>query len=270
MTRYCTGIAMVAVLTMMAPGAPARAAEDVGDLVDMSASRGERELEDRGYTHRKTLKIKESSIDYWWKSRGQRCIAVTTKDGRYSYIMDQPDAMCGESSASSGGHQGGDLEDLVGMRTRSGKRELEDRGYEYRKSVKVKGNSIAYWWKQRGHHCIAVETKDGRYSSVMDQPKSMCKDDEASDSIHHGSGSHEGAGSEAPPGGFPAPAGSDDSPPEVIMGSNGEGEVTFGSSRCVVYYDARGRRKSSLPACNRDQIQRADRGMASYRREQGL
>jgi len=270
MIRYCAGLAPIAVFAMMAFGAQGRASEDVEDLVDTSASRGERELENRGYEHRKTIKIKESSIDYWWKSRGQHCIAVTTKNGRYSSIMDQPDAVCDEAGASSGGHHGGDLKDLVGMRARSGKRELEDRGYEHRKTVKVKENSIAYWWKQRGHHCIAVEIKDGRYSSVMDQPRSMCEDDEARGSIHHGSGGHEGAGSEAPPGGFSAPGGSNDSPPEIIMGSNGEGEVTFGNTRCVVYYDAKGRRKNSLPACSRDQIQRADRGMASYRREQGM
>lgn len=68
----------------------------LGDLVDMRARSGERELEERGYRHHKTTKIRNSSIGYWWNSRRDECIAVTTKDGHYSSIMDQPDAMCGE------------------------------------------------------------------------------------------------------------------------------------------------------------------------------
>ena len=57
--------------------------------------------------------------------------------------------------------------------------------------------------------------------------------------------------------------------PEIIVGRNGEAEVIFGNN-CVVYYDDRGRRRDSLPACRGRQIQRADQAIAAYRREQGL
>jgi hypothetical protein len=53
------------------------------------------------------------------------------------------------------------------------------------------------------------------------------------------------------------------------VGGNGEGEVIF-RNNCVVYYDKRGRRTSSLPACSQGQINRAADAMASYRREQGM
>jgi len=42
------------------------------------------------------------------------------------------------------------------------------------------------------------------------------------------------------------------------------------SNNCVVYYDKRGRRSSSLPACSQGQINRAADAMASSRREQGM
>ena len=68
--------------------------DDLDDLVGMRASSGERELEDHGYDHRKTMKVKDKSIAYWWNSRKDRCIAVTTDDGRYESAMDQPEGMC--------------------------------------------------------------------------------------------------------------------------------------------------------------------------------
>jgi len=80
--------------------------------------------------------------------------------------------------------------------------------------------------------------------------------------------SQDGVGSEHPwaaDGG-----GSDDhAPPQIMMGSNGEGEVIF-TNNCVVYYDKHGRRTKSQPACSSKQLNRAADAMASYRREQGM
>ncbi len=92
---------------------------------------------------------------------------------------------------------------------------------------------------------------------------------------HHQSGynqqggySQDGVGSEHP---WAAnESGSDEhAPPQIMMGSNGEGEVIF-NNNCVVYYDKRGRRTSNQPACSSRQLNRAADAMASYRREQGM
>lgn len=56
--------------------------------------------------------------------------------------------------------------------------------------------------------------------------------------------------------------------PQVFVGGNGEGEVTF-SNNCVVYYDSRGHRKSKNNNCKSGQGSAADNAMAGYRREQG-
>ena len=61
----------------------------------------------------------------------------------------------------------------------------------------------------------------------------------------------------------------DTAPPEIMVGSNREGEVIF-RNNCVAYYNAQGRRYQQQPSCSRDQIRRADQAMASYRREQGM
>lgn len=58
--------------------------------------------------------------------------------------------------------------------------------------------------------------------------------------------------------------------PEIMMGTNGEGEVIFKNNNCVVYYDKHGARRNALPACQSGQVGKADDAMAGYRREQGL
>ena len=59
-------------------------------------------------------------------------------------------------------------------------------------------------------------------------------------------------------------------PPRIFAGGNGEIEATYSQNNCVVYYDARGHRKSANRNCDRSQVARADAGVAAYRREQGM
>ena len=67
----------------------------------------------------------------------------------------------------------------------------------------------------------------------------------------------------------PGFGGNDPTPPEIIMGTNREGEVIF-RNNCVAYYNAKGRRWQQQPSCNANQLRQADQAMASYRREQGM
>jgi hypothetical protein len=66
----------------------------------------------------------------------------------------------------------------------------------------------------------------------------------------------------------PGYSGYDPTPPEIIMGTNREGEVIY-RNNCVVYYDASGRRWKQ-PSCSGNQVRQADVAMAVYRREQGM
>ena len=173
------------VLTTMTVSTQAQTPRELNDLVDSRASSGERQLEERGYRHSKSMQVRESSIGYWWNARRGQCIAVTTRDGRFSSILEQPDSVCGDTGRAADRddrrHHGdrGDLKDLVGMRAGSGERELKDRGYYHRNTVTFGGGKIAYWWNPGRQRCIAVNTNDGRYTSVVDQSESMCSDDRA-------------------------------------------------------------------------------------------
>ena len=58
-------------------------------------------------------------------------------------------------------------------------------------------------------------------------------------------------------------------PPEIIAGTNREAEVIFKGNNCVVYYRRNGTRREANRNCRNRQINRADRSMSAFRREQG-
>jgi len=166
-------------LASMTVSVQASTTRDVDDLVDMRVSSGERELEDRGYRHHKTIDIKNDSIGYWWNSRRDQCIAVTEEHGRFKSILEQPEVMCGRDDHydDDDDRYRGDLDnisELKGMRTHSAENALEDAGYRHRKNLEVKNGDIDYWWNRHEHKCIAVNSKDGRVTLAMDQPDQMC------------------------------------------------------------------------------------------------
>jgi hypothetical protein len=66
-----------------------------------------------------------------------------------------------------------------------------------------------------------------------------------------------------------AVAQSEDAPPRVIAGTNGEAEVIF-NNNCVVYFDARGRETNHGSKCSAAARDRARVAIDAYRREQGL
>lgn len=108
---------------------------------------------------------------------------------------------------------------------------------------------------QSGAHSQSFKWENGKHLSVTFTATSYNQD---------------GVGSEHPWAAGGGSQGSHDgSPPQIMVGTNGEGEVIY-KNNCVVYFDKRGRRTSNLPACNQGQIDRAIDAMASYRREQGM
>jgi len=168
--------------------AQAETPRDLDDLIDDRASSGERELEDRGYHHRKTIEVNDADLSYWWSSRREQCVVVTTKNGRFKSIFTQPEVMCDESGSNHdyGGYNSSrnDVENVVGMRASSGERELEDLGYEYVNSSGDRDRTWSNWWSDRDRNCITVVTVDGRYDSVVDTLPGDCNRNS------HGSSQH--------------------------------------------------------------------------------
>lgn len=83
---------------------------DLGDLVGIRASNGERELNNRGFRYVKTSKGDASSYTNWWRASDQTCITVATVDGRYNSIVKVTNLDCNKSpnyTWNSGGSWGG-------------------------------------------------------------------------------------------------------------------------------------------------------------------
>ena len=122
---------------------------------------------------------------------------------------------------------------------------------------------------QSGGSSQTFKWENGKHISVaLNAPAYNHNKHNQSGYNQQGGYSQDGVGSEHP---WAADGGGshDRSPPQVMVGGNGEGEVIF-KNNCVVYYDKHGRRKSSLPACSSEQVSRAADAMAAYRREQGM
>ncbi len=90
-----------AVLVTLAVNAQAQTPRYLEDLVDARASAGEQELERRGFRHHDTIKSRGNTIGYWWNARERQCVAVTTRNGRFSSIASQSESMCGNGQGGS-------------------------------------------------------------------------------------------------------------------------------------------------------------------------
>jgi len=244
--------AALGVLALMITEVDAAAPRDVDDLVGVRASSGESQLMQRGYHYRKTIRVSDNTIAYWWNGKKQACIAVTTADGRYKSIVDQPDAVCDKDAMNAysgygGGHHG--TEDLVGMRASNGERALHERGYRMTGSFSGADRTWSNWWKQANHKCITVMTMNGRYQSITETLPADCK------------GEHSSAGAEAPPGGYGARA------PQIMTVDNGNVSVDVGG--CNVLFHPTGGIVSQGRSCTASDVSEAQNAFRGYRREQG-
>ncbi|KAA9129730.1 hypothetical protein F3N42_14430 [Marinihelvus fidelis] len=172
----------------------------LNDLVGDRASGAEQELEDRGFEHHKTIKIKDTAMGYWWNDRDEQCVVVSVEDGRVKSIFDQPESMCGGSSSSSSHHSSSshgssryfNVDSVEGMRASSGERELEDNGWEFVNSSRDGSRIWSNWWNDRERECVTIVTLNGRYDSVTDTLPYDCERDSSSHGSH--GSSHGGRG----------------------------------------------------------------------------
>lgn len=68
-----------------------------------------------------------------------------------------------------------DVRDLTGARAAGGESELASRGYVIVAGHSGKHSKSVYWWNDRRGVCLAVETKEGRYDSLVTAPAADCK-----------------------------------------------------------------------------------------------
>ena len=68
-----------------------------------------------------------------------------------------------------------DVRDLVGARAAGAESELASRGYVIVGGHTGKHSKSVYWWNERRGVCLAVDTKEGRYDSVVTAPAADCR-----------------------------------------------------------------------------------------------
>ncbi|MBY6127945.1 hypothetical protein KUW15_04385 [Qipengyuania aquimaris] len=102
-------VAGTALAAMAAVPVMAEKARDLQYIQDMRGSSAESELRNRGFVHVSTHKDSGyAAHSYWWNSKDDDCLAVTTYDGRVSSLRDASDQDCGH-------HKGDDVAAAVGV-----------------------------------------------------------------------------------------------------------------------------------------------------------
>jgi len=236
-------LSLLAVISAPVP-AQDLAPRNVRDLIGARASSGESALKNRGYELYNSQTGSDRIWSNWWNQEDFTCISVVTKDGKYDSIVTAPTLDCGISGSASHSGSGDDdhwYDAYVGGRPSAAEAELKRRGFTDVRGTKEGYKSLTWWHKASNDRCLKMTVSEGRVESIR--------------------GSGEGCNSNEDDSG---------APPEIMMGSNGEGEVIFKENNCVVYYSKSGGRKSNLPACTKDQISHADNAMKAYRTEQGM
>jgi hypothetical protein len=68
-----------------------------------------------------------------------------------------------------------ELQQLVGVKGRSGEAELIRKSYIYRGGAQIGDSAFSYWEQPRTDNCVAVRTTDGRYQAITYTEKSNCQ-----------------------------------------------------------------------------------------------
>jgi len=99
LTRKALAAAVAGTLSLSPlASAQAQVPSDLRDLVGAKAGQAEGELRSRGYHDVRSQQGNGSSQTYW--RRGDTCVQITTRDGRYLTIVNAP-GFCGADKSSS-------------------------------------------------------------------------------------------------------------------------------------------------------------------------
>lgn len=88
-------VLMIAATAALSSTASAQTPPDVADLVGARGAGGETQLLSRGYEQRQSNTVRDQRFTFWWNGNSQRCISVSTVDGRYASIQPVPAENCG-------------------------------------------------------------------------------------------------------------------------------------------------------------------------------
>jgi hypothetical protein len=233
--RTASAFAVLAIVLSPAAAA-AKSASSLSDLIGVRASGAETDMQNRGWEVTDGHKGNSASYTYWWSNSRRACVMVTTRDGRYSAIVDATPADC---NRDGGGYGYGGPPPTV---TPVSNGQLQ---------VRVDSKCRAYY-DRYGQRTMAVSGCDSDKLRAADEAAARYRREQGLDRNDGYNGG--GYGGSTPT-------------PKVSQRSNGTLEVVVG--KCRAYYTPDGRRGNATSACEPRLMQAADDAAASFRREQG-
>jgi hypothetical protein len=161
---------------------------DVSDLNSSSASYAEQQLQARGFNQTRSIPPSNGFSNSWWlNSRTHQCVQLETANGKVMTLnprtsQDLPQFRCNQNDNQNPGYNNNvgqpvlgqtpaTLNDFVGAKAGQAEMYLMNNGYVAGRSQGL----TTFWQEQATGGCVAIQTADGRYQSIVYVAPNNCR-----------------------------------------------------------------------------------------------
>ena len=161
---------------------------DVSDLNDSTASYAEQQLRARGFNQTRSIPPSNGFSNSWWlNSRTNQCFQLETANGKVMTLnprtsQDLPQFRCNQNDNQNPGYNNNvgqpvlgqtpaALNDFVGAKAGQAEMYLMNNGYVAGRSQGL----TTFWQEQATGGCVAIQTSDGRYQSIVYVAPNNCR-----------------------------------------------------------------------------------------------
>ena len=161
---------------------------DVSDLNDSTASYAEQQLRARGFNQTRSIPPSNGFSNSWWlNSRTNQCFQLETANGKVMTLnprtsQDLPQFRCNQNDNQNPGYNNNvgqpvlgqtpaALNDFVGAKAGQAEMYLMNNGYIAGRSKGL----TTFWQEQATGGCVAIQTSDGRYQSIVYVAPNNCR-----------------------------------------------------------------------------------------------
>jgi hypothetical protein len=161
---------------------------DVADLNNSTASYAEQQLRARGFNQTRSIPPSNGFSNSWWlNSRTNQCFQLETANGKVMTLnprtsQDLPQFRCNQNDNQNPGYNNNvgqpvlgqtpaALNDFVGAKAGQAEMYLMNNGYVAGRSQGL----TTFWQEQATGGCVAIQTSDGRYQSIVYVAPNNCR-----------------------------------------------------------------------------------------------
>ena len=161
---------------------------DVSDLNNSTASYAEQQLRARGFNQTRSIPPSNGFSNSWWhNSRTNQCFQLETANGKVMTLnprtsQDLPQFRCNQNDNQNPGYNNNvgqpvlgqtpaALNDFVGAKAGQAEMYLMNNGYVAGRSQGL----TTFWQEQATGGCVAIQTSDGRYQSIVYVAPNNCR-----------------------------------------------------------------------------------------------